>query len=206
MKDILNDQEPVKESKSSFVEQWGRAEEANAYIGLSLFVVGAICVILTVVLVRLVMRPQPIYYVPGAKTAGLAKPNQIEEASVRAFAESWLLNWTNFTPPTFKDMYEKAVKYMGPGLLSKMRAKIDDEIKKIESNNVSSIFIVDETRVKETNEGYEVTIAGRKTIYIGKENMDAQKVKYTLKLRLTAPTENNIYGMSVDAIDQVQVD
>jgi len=206
MKEILNGQEPIRSTKSSFVEKWGRAEEANAYMGLSLFIVGTVCVGLIAALAYLILRPQPVYYVPGARTAGIARPNQIEESSLKSFAESWILNWANFTPATIKDMYQQAAKYMSPGLLSKMQARIDDEIQKIERNSISSLFTASQSLVKEESRGYEVIVTGEKTIFIGKENMDKQRVKYILKIKLTAPTEKNIYGLMIEALDQTPLE
>jgi len=186
-----------------FLEKWAKVEEVNTYLGLTLWGVGLICTILLFALVKVINKPQPIYYIPGANKAGIAYPNQIEEGSVTGFASSWLLNWANFTPATIEDVYSRAIKYMAPSLLSKTRARLDDEMKKVRMNNISSLFsLTEEPRVEENPNGYTVILKGEKVIYVGKESITTQRILYKVYLKKVPPTQSNPYGMVVADLEQ----
>lgn len=194
---------PQKEKKSLFMEKWSRPEEVNAYLGLSLFATVSVCIVLTVVLVIAVFKPKPVYYIPGAKSAGVAWPNQIEKSSIVGFAQAWIMNWTNFTPVTINDVYLSSIKYMSPKLLSKTRAKLDQEIAGIKNNSQSSLFsLTEEPVIEEIERGYSTVFRGEKTVYIGKEKIVTQKIIYTVYLKTRPPTEINPYGLLVDDLKQ----
>src|SRR3990167_4409938 len=179
--------ENITGTKIIFIERWGRVEESNSVLRFTLYAVIIFCGALLFFLFKMAMKPQPIYYIPGAQAAGVAYPNHIEKGSINGFAISWLLSRTNFTPVTVEDVYARATKYMAPGLLSKTRASLDEEI-------------------SETETGFKVGIAGEKVLYMGKEKIDTQRVVYTIFLDKTPPTEINPYGFVISGMKQAEID
>lgn len=198
--------EKQKHKKQTFVEKWGRAEEVNSYLGLTLYAVIGFALITLFVAFRLATKPQPIYYIPGAREAGIAFPNRIEKGSISGFAVSWLLNRTNFTPATAEDVYQRATKYLSPALLSRTRAELDDEIKRIRRDDISSLFSLSkDAESEETETGYKVIVNGEKSLFMGKEKLDSQMLRYSISLERVPPTEINPYGLLITGVRQDKI-
>ncbi|HAH20157.1 MAG TPA: hypothetical protein DCL49_04540 [Candidatus Omnitrophica bacterium] len=199
--------ENITGTKISFIERWGRVEESNSVLRFTLYAVIIFCGALLFFLFKMAMKPQPIYYIPGAQAAGVAYPNHIEKGSINGFAISWLLSRTNFTPVTVEDVYARATKYMAPGLLSKTRASLDEEIRRVIQDSISSLFSLSkDPEISETETGFKVGIAGEKVLYMGKEKIDTQRVVYTIFLDKTPPTEINPYGFVISGMKQAEID
>ena len=124
----MNDFKPEKVKRTGFVEKWAHAEQTSAFLGISFYAVIVFCIALLVTLFKVSTKPQSIYYIPSAQEAGVAYPNRIDKTVVCGFASNWLLNRNNFTPLTVKDTYQRAMRYMAPGLLSRTKASLEDEI------------------------------------------------------------------------------
>lgn len=196
-------EKPVTSKNSPFVERWSRTEVVNAKLGVTLMVMAVVCLSLTITLIYVMTKPRPIYYVPGAVSAGIAHAQTVSKATVALFTASWVLNWSNFTPASVEDVYKHAEWFMSPHLLAQTRTRLKKDIDQVKDNNISSLFSLNkEPLVQEDAQGFNVTVEGDKGVYMGKEEVKLQKMIYHLKLRQSPPTDWNPYGLIIDDISQ----
>ena len=203
----MNDFKSEKVKRTGFVEKWAHAEQTSAFLGISLYAVIVFCIALLVTLFKVSTKPQSIYYIPSAQEAGIAYPNRIDKAVVCGFASNWLLNRNNFTPLTVKDTYQRAMRYMAPGLLSRTKASLEDEISRVTRDNISSLFSLSKDPESE-NSGtdFKVTLTGEKIIFMGKEKLDDRILRYTMTLQRIPPIETNPYGLVIAGVKQEEVE
>ena len=191
---------------TGFVEKWAGAEETSAFLGITLYGLIVFCVVLVIVLFKVSTKPQAIYYIPGAADAGIAYPNRIEKGSVLGFASGWLLDRNNFTPVTVKDTYLRAMRYMAPELLSRTKAGLEEEVTRVERDNISSLFsLKKDPELVEEGKDYKVALTGEKALFMGKEKLDTRTLRYTITLERIPPTETNPYGLSVAGVKQEEL-
>ena len=203
----MNDLKPEKIKRAGFVEKWAHAEQTSAFLGISLYAVIIFCIALLVTLFKVSTKPQSIYYIPSAQEAGMAYPNRIDKAVVCGFASNWLLNRNNFTPVTVKDTYMRAMRYMSPGLLSKTKASLEDEISRVTRDNISSLFSLSkEPELENSGLDFKVTLTGEKIIFMGKEKLDDRMLRYTITLQRIPPIETNPYGLVIAGVKQEEVE
>ena len=203
----MREENNLKTKRSGFVEKWAKAEETSAFLGITLYAVIAFCIALLVTLFKVSVRPQAIYYIPSAQEAGIAYPNRIDKAVVCGFASNWLLNRNNFTPVTVKDTYTRAMRYMAPGLLSRTKASLEDEISRVTRDNISSLFSLSkEPELEESGTDFKVTLIGEKIIFMGKEKLDDRILRYTITLQKIPPIETNPYGLVIAGVKQEEVE
>ena len=203
----MNDLKPEKIKRAGFVEKWAHAEQTSAFLGISLYAVVAFCLALLVTLFKVSTKPQSIYYIPSAQEAGMAYPNRIDKAVVCGFASNWLLNRNNFTPVTVKDTYQRAMRYMAPGLLSRTKASLEDEISRVTRDNISSLFSLSkEPESEDSGLDFKVTLTGEKIIFMGKEKLDDRMLRYTMTLQRIPPIETNPYGLVIAGVKQEEVE
>jgi hypothetical protein len=196
-----------KIKRTGFIEKWANAEKTSAFLGITLFAVIAFCVGLLLTLFKVSTKPQAIYYIPSTQEAGVAYPNHIDKAVVCGFASNWLLNRNNFTPQTVKDTYQRAMRYMAPELLSRTKASLEDEISRVERDNISSLFSLSkEPELEDSTADFKVTLTGEKIIFMGKEKLDDRILRYTVTLQRTPPIETNPYGMVIAGVKQEEVE
>jgi hypothetical protein len=203
----MNDFKSEKVKRTGFVEKWAHAEQSSAFLGISLYAVIVFCIALLVTLFKVSTKPQSIYYIPSAQEAGVAYPNRIDKTVVCGFASNWLLNRNNFTPLTVKDTYQRAMRYMAPGLLSRTKASLEDEISRVTRDNISSLFSLSKDPESE-NSGtdFKVTLIGEKIIFMGKEKLDDRILRYTMTLQRIPPIETNPYGLVIAGVKQEEVE
>ena len=203
----MNDLKPEKIKRAGFVEKWAHAEQTSAFLGISLYAVIIFCIALLVTLFKVSTKPQSIYYIPSAQEAGMAYPNRIDKAVVCGFASNWLLNRNNFTPVTVKDTYQRAMRYMAPGLLSRTKASLEDEISRVTRDNISSLFSLSkEPELENSGLDFKVTLTGEKIIFMGKEKLDDRMLRYTITLQRIPPIETNPYGLVIAGVKQEEVE
>ena len=194
--------QPVRSKSSLFVERWASAEQRNMQLRCTVTALSVVSVVLAVALVHGALKPRPVFCVPGVQS-GIAVAPASGAVTANAFAVSWLLNWTNFTPATAPDVYVRARKFMSPGLLSQTRLTLEKDLREVKKNNISSMFSLSQDPAVEADRGsFWVTLQGQKGVYVGKEEIKIQQVVYRLRLHPVNPTELNPYGMMIDRIDQ----
>ncbi|MBU4467325.1 MAG: hypothetical protein KKC39_01080 [Candidatus Omnitrophica bacterium] len=202
----MNDFKPEKVKRTGFVEKWAHAEQTSAFLGISLYAVIVFCIVLLVILFKVSTKPQSIYYIPSAQEAGIAYPNRIDKTVVCGFASNWLLNRNNFTSLTVKDTYQRAMRYMAPGLLSRTKASLEDEISRVTRDNISSLFSLSkEPESEDSGLDFKVTLTGEKIIFMGKEKLDDRILRYTITLQRIPPIETNPYGLVIAGVKQEEV-
>jgi hypothetical protein len=194
---------PLRSRSSHFYERYAGAEHENVQMRLA---IGLLALLLVAVLGSFVYsstRPRPVYYVPGAVSAGLAYADTVPVSSVRSFALAWFMSWMNYTPETVEGVYARALKYMAPGLLSQVRGRAAEEFEKIRRDRLSSVFMMDDEPKAENDNGvFKVTLTGRRGIYMGKEEMSSEKQVYVIVISKTPSTEDNLYGLAVNDIQK----
>jgi len=196
-----------KIKRTGFIEKWASAEKTSAFLGITLFAVIAFCVGLLLTLFKVSTKPQSIYYIPSTQEAGIAYPNRIDKSVVCGFASNWLLNRNNFTPQTVKDTYQRAMRYMAPELLSRTKASLEDEISRIERDNISSLFSLSkDPELEDSNTDFKVALTGEKIIFMGKEKLDDRLLFYTVTLQRIPPIETNPYGLVIAGVKQEEVE
>jgi len=203
----MNDLKAEKVKRTGFVEKWAHAEQTSAFLGFSLYAVIIFCIALLLTLFKLSTKPQAIYYIPSAQEAGIAYPNRIDKAVVCGFASNWLLNRNNFTPLTVKDTYQRAMRYMAPGLLSRTKASLEDEISRVARDNISSLFsLSNEPELEDSGTDFKVTLIGEKIIFMGKEKLDDRILRYIMTLQRIPLIETNPYGLVIAGVKQEEVE
>jgi hypothetical protein len=202
----MNDFRPEKVKRTGFVEKWAQAEQTSAFLGISLYAVIVFCIALLVTLFKVSTKSHSIYYIPSAQEAGIAYPNRIDKTVVCGFASNWLLNRNNFTSLTVKDTYQRAMRYMAPGLLSRTKASLEDEISRVTRDNISSLFSLSkEPESEDSGLDFKVTLIGEKIIFMGKEKLDDRILRYTITLQRIPPIETNPYGLVIAGVKQEEV-
>jgi hypothetical protein len=196
-----------KTQRLSFIEKWGRAEESSASLRITLYAVILLCLALIAALAKISLRPQPIYYIPSSQEAGMAYPNRIDKTAICAFASNWLINRNNFTPSTVKDTYSRIMRYMSPELLSMTKSGLDEEMLRVERDNISSLFsLKKDPELIESTPDYKVMLTGEKVLFMGKEKVDARMLQYTITLKKVPPIEVNPYGLAIAGVKQEEAE
>jgi hypothetical protein len=192
----------TKEKRSPFIERWAKAEDVNSKLGMITVILSLMCIFLTGVLGYMATRPKPIYVIPTME-AGIVYPKGLPDSAVSAFAASWILDWTNFTPVTVNDAYKRAQRLMSPGLLSKTMVRLNKDLEEVKNNNISSLFSLDQDpKVQREGSRYEASISGQKVMYVGKENITTEKMMYRIFLKKINPTDTNPQGLIIEDVDQ----
>jgi len=203
----MQDSRTEKITRLSFIEKWGRAEETSVSLRITLYAVILLCIALLTGLVKISFKPQPIYYIPSAQEAGMAYPNRIDKTAICAFASNWLINRNNFTPSTVKDTYSRIMRYMSPELLSMTKSGLDEEMLRVEKDNISSLFsLKKEPEFIESTPDYTVILTGEKVLYIGKEKVDSRTLRYSITLKKVPAVEVNPYGLAIAGVKQEEVE
>lgn len=189
---------PLRSKSSLYFERYARAELQASAMGRAVYVLGATAFVLAVGLIMSVLRPKAIHYVPAASTAGFSYPERVPVSSAESFASAWLMNWLNYSPRTVRDVYERALVFMAPSFLARVRAGLDEELAKIARDNLASVFTLkEEPQAEEGVSGFRITFTGERGVYVGKEEMSRQELTFTVDVRRAYPTEKNPYGLVI---------
>jgi hypothetical protein len=149
-------------------------------------------------LILLAARPRDIHYIPAASGAGFSYPGRVPSSSAASFASAWLMNWLNYSPGTAEEVYERSLVFMAPSFQARVKAGLDDELAKIDREKLSSVFTLKEgPRIEESASGFRVTFVGERGIYVGKEEMLREELRYKVDVRRAYPTEIDPYGLVV---------
>jgi hypothetical protein len=193
----MNDRSVASQS-SLYFERYALAEARGETMQRAVYVLGAACVVLAIGLIMMALRPRPVHYVAASPTGGVSYPQRVPGAVVVDFASFWLMNWSNYAPETAKGVYERSMLLMAPPFLAKVRAGLDEELAKIGREKIAAAFTLDdEPRVSEAAHGFFVVFTGERAVYIGKEEMMREDVRFTVEVRRAAMTEKNPYGLMV---------
>ncbi len=188
----------LRSKSSMFFERYAMAEKQNVALGLTVYLLGALCFVLAAGLIYIAARPKAVHYVPALAAGGVSYPDRVPLSSVISFSTAWLLNWSNYSPETAENVYKRSFVFMAPPLLSKVRAGLDEELQKIARERLSSAFMLgEEPRAEEVTAGFRVVFTGERVIYVGKEEMAREEARFVLDVRRSVPTETNPYGLAV---------
>ena len=193
----MNDH-PMRSKSSLYFERYARAEYHARAMGFAVYGLSAACLVLAAGLILVAVRPKAIHYLPAAPTAGFSYPGHIPSSSAVSFSSAWLMNWLNYSPGTAEEVYERSLVFMAPSFQARIKAGLDDELAKIERDKLASVFTLkEEPRADETASGFRVTFVGERGIYVGKEEMSREDVRFILDVRRAYPTETDPYGLVV---------
>lgn len=197
---------PLKSRSTLFVERYARAENENVRMLGIVILLSGLLVILLIAFAYSGTRPRAVYYIPGATGSGMAYPDKVPLTSVRSFATAWLMGWMNYTPDTVGGVYTRSLKLMAPGLLAQVHAGAAEELEKVRRDRLSSVLMLTgEARAEESRGAYKVVIEGKRGIYMGKEEMSVEVVRYSIWLLPTVSTEDNPFALTVSEIRKEEV-
>ncbi len=192
--------------RSVFIDRWANAEHLSAKLMVLVLGLVGLCIVLSLSMVYTVLRPSPIYYIPGAQQAGQAFPESMPQTTVAVFVSSWVLNWYNFTPATVEAVYGRAQVFMSPMLLAKTKSRLAKDIDDVKRNRVSSSFsMTQEPQVDKAHGGFLVSVRGDNGVYVGKEEIKIQPLIFHVQVRRVSPTVENPYGLMIEHIEQETV-
>jgi hypothetical protein len=170
----------------------------NTAIVIAFLAVSLICVVLVSGFINLSLSPKPIYYIPGATSAGYASPNAIPKGSVISFASSWLLNYLNFNKETIDTAYDRSRKLMAPKFLAENRHIMEKESQDVKDASIASIFsMTSDPSLIEKEGRLSIVVRGEHQLFMGKEAIKTVNMEYTITLMKVSPTEANPYGLLV---------
>ncbi len=196
--DSISSSQPFRSKSTLFFERYSRAESQNVQMRLLVYLLSGLLLILLCAFVFSVARPRAVYYVPGAVSSGIAHPGQVPLSSVKSFAVSWLMGWMNYTPETVEGVYERSKLFMGASLLSQVHSRSAEELEKVRRDRLSSVFMLSsEPKISEDKGEFKVTLEGKRGIYMGKEEMSFEAIRYVMSIVKTASTEQNPYALAV---------
>lgn len=192
------DDQALRSRSSLYFERYARAEQHAMTMGFAVYGLAAVCFVLALGLIMVAMRPRPIHYLPALSGAGVSYPGRIPSSSAVSFASAWLMDWLNYSPETAEQVYERSLVFMAPPFQAKVRSGLDDELAKIAREKISSVFTLkDEPRIEESSSGFRVIFLGERGIYVGKEEMSREEVRFTVDVRRAYPTETDPYGLVI---------
>jgi hypothetical protein len=193
----MNDR-AVRSKSSLYFERYAGAERQAAAMGFAVYILGAVCFLLAAGLIVVISRPKAIHYVPAAPMAGLSYPDRVPSSSALSFSSAWLMNWLNYSPKTAEEVYERSLVFMAPSFLAKVKAGLDEELQKIARDKISSVFTLkEEPWIEESVLGFKITFVGERGIYVGKEEMSREEVRFIVDVRRAYPTDTDPYGLVV---------
>lgn len=196
----------VRSGSSLYFERYANAERQNVALGLTVYLLGSVCVILVAGLIFMAARPKPVHYVPGAVLGGISYPGRVPAVSALSFASAWLMNWSNYSPETAGIVHKRSLMVMAPSLLSRVRMGLDEELQKIARERISSVFTLrEEPRVEEGVAGFRIIFTGERGVYVGKEEISREDVRFVVDVRQASPTADNPYGLVVFDIKKEKV-
>lgn len=188
----------IRSKSYRFFERYAQAEYHNKLFKNIVFILSVLCVIQALGLSLFLIKPRAIYYVPGAVMQGFSYPNHIPDESVGAFATMWLLGWINYTPETTTNVFERSAKYMAPEFLSKAKAILLQEMARVKQDRISSVFAMNkEAQIRKDKNIYVVVLEGERGVYMGKEEILLESVKYEISLSVVPVNESNPFGLMI---------
>lgn len=189
---------PLRSKSSLYFERYACAERQAVTMGLTVYMLGAVCLALGAAVVMMGLRPKPIHYVPALSGAGISYPDRVPPASAVSFSCAWLMNWLNYSPSTAPRVYERSLVLMAPAFLARVKAGLDEELAKIARDKIASVFTLqEEPRVDESALGFRISFVGERGIYVGQEEMSREQVRFTVDVRRAYPTETDPYGLVI---------
>ncbi len=85
-------------------------------------------------------EPRPVHIVPGAVAPSLSRPGVGLELVAHDYAQRYVLTIGNFTADTARTMYTLSLQYLTPEAASELRVRMEDDLKRIERDKISSEF------------------------------------------------------------------
>ncbi len=205
-KEVAVVEQPSRSQSSLYFERYALAQRQNMSLGLTVYLLGSLCALLIIGFIFMFTRPKAIYYIPAVASAGTAYPDRVPASSVISFAQGWLMDWVNYTPETIGGVYERSIQFMAPGLLARVRAGMDEELVKIGRVQAASVFsLKSQPRIKEDSQGFEVTLAGIRVVYAGKEELTREDVLFDVTVRRAATTAQNPYGLVIEDVEKRRI-
>jgi len=200
------EEHPIRSKSSVYFERYAKAEQQRTLLVGVVYVLGAVCVAFAMGLISVAVRPKPIHYVSAVPVSGISYPGQVPVSSVVSFTGAWIMDWMNYTPDTAQGVYQRALLLVMPSFMAKLRAGLDEELQKISRDRLASVFTLKaEPRCMENEGGFAVIFEGDRRIYMGKEEMSREAVRFTVNVRRTTPTTLNPYGLAVEDVRKEKV-
>ncbi len=145
-------------------------------------------------------EPRPVHIVPGAVAPSLSRPGVGLELVAHDYAQRYVLTIGNFTADTARTMYTLSLQYLTPEAASELRVRMEDDLKRIERDKISSEFALAGDVTVRTEGGVLVAqVPGRKKVYAGKTLITDELSVYEVTLASVPPSDANPYGVRIAA-------
>ena len=145
-------------------------------------------------------QPLPVHIVPGAVAPSLSRPGVGLELVAHDYAQRYVLTIGNFTADTARTMYTLSLQYLTPEAASELRVRMEDDLKRIERDKISSEFALAGDVTVRTEGGVLVAqVPGRKKVYAGKTLITNELSVYEVTLASVPPSDANPYGVRIAA-------
>jgi len=145
-------------------------------------------------------EPRPVHIVPGAVAPSLSRPGVGLELVAHDYAQRYVLTIGNFTADTARTMYTLSLQYLTPEAASELRVRMEDDLKRIERDKISSEFALAGDVTVRTDGGVLVAqVPGRKKVYAGKTLITDELSVYEVTLASVPPSDANPYGVRIAA-------
>jgi hypothetical protein len=148
-------------------------------------------------IVWLVTRPTPVYYVPATAGPGLLHPGEIPEALAADLAQQLVLLLYNITPATALTAHQAVEKYLHPTVLTPFRVQAERERQAITADELSAQLAIRAVQVIRTPDQQQVTMTAVRRVYVGKLPVRDEEVEAAVTLLPVQPSVLNPYGLVV---------
>jgi len=143
-------------------------------------------------------QPRPVHIVPGAVAPGLSRPGVGLELVAKDYAQRYALTVGNFTPDTARRAYELALPYLTPEAASEWRVRMEEELRRIEREKITSQFALSGDVTVQVDAGVLVTtVPGRKKVYAGKTLLTDAPSAYRILVVAVPVSDTNPYGVQI---------
>src|SRR5581483_9675297 len=150
---------------SRHLDYWQNLERTNVRLWLGFWAMVAVAAIEGWSL----GRPMPVHIVPGAAAPGVSRPGIGLETAAQDYAHRYVLTVGNFTPDTARRIYTLSLQYLTPEAAAEARVRMEEELKRIERDKISSEFaLAGEVAVRTRDGVFVATVPGWKKVYGGK--------------------------------------
>jgi hypothetical protein len=179
------------------LDYWGTLQAKTLRLEAATLLLALTTMGLAVLIVWLVTRPTPVYYVPASGGPGLLHPGEIPEALAADLAQQLVLLLYNITPATALAAHQAVEKYLHPTVLTPFRVQAERERQAIMADELSAQLAIRAVQVMHTPDQQQVTMTAVRRVYVGKLPVRDEEVEAAVTLLPVQPSVLNPYGLVV---------
>src|SRR5215510_5363123 len=186
---------------SRHLDYWSNLERSNSKLWLGFWAMTSLALLEAWRL----GQPLPVHIIPGAVAPGLSRPGIGLELVAHDYAQRYVLTIGNFTADTARTMYTLSLQYLTPEAASEWRVRMEEELRRIERDKISSEFaLAGDVTVRTEGRVLVAQVPGRKKVYAGKTLITDERSVYEVTLVPVPPSDTNPYGVRIAAAQPTQ--